>query len=307
MRLNFLCCDVRTASIVKICPVHLWKYIEIVFCEIFSSEGNCVQKMQVPIFKICVGWCPKKVPKVPVFFGLEGTLRQMQLLHCQVFFFYLFFQLTTETQKVDAKTKIVYCIVHWRLCHVPKLTAVENVNVPNKPSNQWFLNLSSHETPADIKCLRSPHTPSFSRHDLIPKCPRKWLFQSLRPNNWGHIINCTFVLSLLTTRVILLLFYVDESYTRYQKRNSYCSRILWNMTCFLCAVRLCISRGGWLEDLPVNLLLLISDFLRYWIKMSHCLSVALREVTRVSERAYMKIFIQLYNFSRAHCSSTCKK
>jgi len=68
--------------------------------------------MQVPIFKICVGWCPKKVPKVPVFFGLEGTLRQMQLLHCQVFFFYLFFQLTTETQKVDAKTKIVYCIVH---------------------------------------------------------------------------------------------------------------------------------------------------------------------------------------------------
>ena len=30
--------------------------------------------MQVPIFKIIVGWRPKKVPKVPVFFGLEGTL-----------------------------------------------------------------------------------------------------------------------------------------------------------------------------------------------------------------------------------------
>jgi len=29
--------------------------------------------LQVPIFKIFVGWCPKKVPKVPFFFGLEGT------------------------------------------------------------------------------------------------------------------------------------------------------------------------------------------------------------------------------------------
>jgi len=28
----------------------------------------------VPIFKIFVGWRPKKVPKVPAFFGLEGTL-----------------------------------------------------------------------------------------------------------------------------------------------------------------------------------------------------------------------------------------
>jgi len=44
------------------------------FCEIFSSEENCVQKLQVPIFKIIVSWRPKKVPKVPVFFGLEGTL-----------------------------------------------------------------------------------------------------------------------------------------------------------------------------------------------------------------------------------------
>jgi len=30
--------------------------------------------LQVPIFKIFVGWCPKKVPKVPFFFSLEGTL-----------------------------------------------------------------------------------------------------------------------------------------------------------------------------------------------------------------------------------------
>jgi len=30
--------------------------------------------MQVPIFKIFVGWRPKKVPKVLFFFGLEGTL-----------------------------------------------------------------------------------------------------------------------------------------------------------------------------------------------------------------------------------------
>jgi len=30
--------------------------------------------MQVPIFKIFVGWRPIKVPKVPFFFGLEGTL-----------------------------------------------------------------------------------------------------------------------------------------------------------------------------------------------------------------------------------------
>jgi len=28
----------------------------------------------MPIFKIFVGWCPKKVPKVPAFFGLGGTL-----------------------------------------------------------------------------------------------------------------------------------------------------------------------------------------------------------------------------------------
>ena len=73
MRLNFLCCDLRTASILKICLVHLWKNIEILYCEIFSSEGNCVQNMQVPIFKSFVGWRPKKVPKVPFFFGLEGT------------------------------------------------------------------------------------------------------------------------------------------------------------------------------------------------------------------------------------------
>jgi len=30
--------------------------------------------MQVLIFKIFVGWLPKKVPKVPFFFSLEGTL-----------------------------------------------------------------------------------------------------------------------------------------------------------------------------------------------------------------------------------------
>jgi len=30
--------------------------------------------MQVPFFKIFVGWGPKKVPKVPFFFGLKGTL-----------------------------------------------------------------------------------------------------------------------------------------------------------------------------------------------------------------------------------------
>jgi len=44
-----------------------------VVCEIFSSEGNYVQKMQVPIFKIFVGWRPKKVPKVP-FFRLRGNI-----------------------------------------------------------------------------------------------------------------------------------------------------------------------------------------------------------------------------------------
>jgi len=42
-----------------------------VFCEIFSNEGNCIQKVQVLIFKIFVGWCPKKVPKVLFVFGLE--------------------------------------------------------------------------------------------------------------------------------------------------------------------------------------------------------------------------------------------
>jgi len=45
-----------------------------VFCEIFSNEENCVQKMQVPIFKIFVSWHPKKVPNMLVFFSLEGTL-----------------------------------------------------------------------------------------------------------------------------------------------------------------------------------------------------------------------------------------
>jgi len=30
--------------------------------------------LQVPIFKIVVGWRPKNVTKVPVCFGLEGTL-----------------------------------------------------------------------------------------------------------------------------------------------------------------------------------------------------------------------------------------
>jgi len=53
-----------------------------VVCEIFSSEGNYVQKMQVPTFKIFVGWRPKKAPKVPSFFGLEGTLKLTNIL-CQ--------------------------------------------------------------------------------------------------------------------------------------------------------------------------------------------------------------------------------
>jgi len=40
----------------------------------FSPVKEIASKMQVPIFKICVGWRPKKVPKVPFFFGLKGTL-----------------------------------------------------------------------------------------------------------------------------------------------------------------------------------------------------------------------------------------
>ena len=39
--------------------------------------------MQVPIFKIFVGWRPKKLPKDPFFFfGLEGTLAKAHLLLC---------------------------------------------------------------------------------------------------------------------------------------------------------------------------------------------------------------------------------
>jgi len=36
--------------------------------------------MQVPIFKIFVGWRPKEVPKVPVFFGLKGTLQLIVIM-----------------------------------------------------------------------------------------------------------------------------------------------------------------------------------------------------------------------------------
>jgi len=35
--------------------------------------------LQVPIFKIFVGWCPKNVPEVPFFCGLEGTLLGPQI------------------------------------------------------------------------------------------------------------------------------------------------------------------------------------------------------------------------------------
>jgi len=30
-------------------------------------EGNCIQILQVPVFKICVGWRPEKVPIGLVF------------------------------------------------------------------------------------------------------------------------------------------------------------------------------------------------------------------------------------------------
>jgi len=30
-------------------------------------EGNCIQILQVPVFKICVGWRPEKVP-IGLFF-----------------------------------------------------------------------------------------------------------------------------------------------------------------------------------------------------------------------------------------------
>jgi len=44
-----------------------------VFCEIFSCEGNCVEILQEPVFKMFVGWRQEN-PKVS-FFGLgENTV-----------------------------------------------------------------------------------------------------------------------------------------------------------------------------------------------------------------------------------------
>jgi len=40
----------------------------------FSPVEEIASKFARAVFLIFVGWCPKKVPKVLVFFGLEGTL-----------------------------------------------------------------------------------------------------------------------------------------------------------------------------------------------------------------------------------------
>jgi len=67
MYLNFLC-------VVTWERLQSWKYIPYIFEKIFKlcfvkffPVKEIASKMQVLIFKICVGWRPKKVPKVPFF------------------------------------------------------------------------------------------------------------------------------------------------------------------------------------------------------------------------------------------------
>jgi len=60
----------------------------------FSPVKKLRPNLQVPIFKIFVGWCPKKFPKVPFFFGLEGLC----LAYNQKLVIY-----TTHIKKVIAK------------------------------------------------------------------------------------------------------------------------------------------------------------------------------------------------------------
>jgi len=52
-----------------------FKNIENLFCEILQRK-KLRTNLQMPIFKIVVGWCLKKVLKVP-FFGSDGTLCPM--------------------------------------------------------------------------------------------------------------------------------------------------------------------------------------------------------------------------------------
>jgi len=82
MRLSFLCRDLRTASIVKICRVLLWKNILIFVLWNFLQWRKLRPKMQVPIFKIFVGWRPKKVPKVPFFFRLRRNTGLQLVAFC---------------------------------------------------------------------------------------------------------------------------------------------------------------------------------------------------------------------------------
>jgi len=62
MCLNFPCCDLRVALIVKIWPVHFGKIMKLCLVKFRPN-------LQVPILKIFVGWFLKKCH----FFQLRGT------------------------------------------------------------------------------------------------------------------------------------------------------------------------------------------------------------------------------------------